>query len=105
MYRPIGLGRAVQRPVVPGRSASLRVRRWNACSEQLLAMGKTAPFSPKTSSSFDVQLGAPCQNERGTGSLESCPSGDTTRIHVGPGVPDRKSTRLNSSHRCISYAV
>src|SRR5437762_5301344 len=21
------------------------------------------------------------------------------------GVPDRKSTRLNSSHRCISYAV
>src|ERR1017187_10732436 len=22
-----------------------------------------------------------------------------------PGYPDRKSTRLNSSHRCISYAV
>src|SRR5437762_9058267 len=22
-----------------------------------------------------------------------------------PGFPDRKSTRLNSSHRCISYAV
>src|ERR1017187_9951088 len=22
-----------------------------------------------------------------------------------PGAPDRKSTRLNSSHRCISYAV
>src|SRR5437762_13680682 len=21
------------------------------------------------------------------------------------GIPDRKSTRLNSSHRCISYAV
>src|SRR5437762_10895411 len=24
---------------------------------------------------------------------------------VGPGERDRKSTRLNSSHRCISYAV
>src|SRR5437879_8111860 len=24
---------------------------------------------------------------------------------VSPGVRDRKSTRLNSSHRCISYAV
>src|SRR5215210_2820538 len=24
---------------------------------------------------------------------------------VYPGQPDRKSTRLNSSHRCISYAV
>src|SRR5437762_10779670 len=24
---------------------------------------------------------------------------------VGVGVRDRKSTRLNSSHRCISYAV
>src|SRR5437762_4783272 len=23
----------------------------------------------------------------------------------GPASPDRKSTRLNSSHRCISYAV
>src|SRR5437764_10015780 len=23
----------------------------------------------------------------------------------GGGTPDRKSTRLNSSHRCISYAV
>src|SRR5437764_7426956 len=23
----------------------------------------------------------------------------------GPGQKDRKSTRLNSSHRCISYAV
>src|SRR5437879_9045942 len=25
--------------------------------------------------------------------------------HVSGGVRDRKSTRLNSSHRCISYAV
>src|SRR5437764_5366838 len=26
-------------------------------------------------------------------------------VRVGPGTKDRKSTRLNSSHRCISYAV
>src|SRR5437762_7541046 len=27
------------------------------------------------------------------------------REYFGPHRPDRKSTRLNSSHRCISYAV
>src|SRR5437764_6145369 len=26
-------------------------------------------------------------------------------FHAGAAVRDRKSTRLNSSHRCISYAV
>src|SRR5437879_10855146 len=26
-------------------------------------------------------------------------------VHVADGALDRKSTRLNSSHRCISYAV
>src|SRR5437879_9489085 len=26
-------------------------------------------------------------------------------LFVEPGLQDRKSTRLNSSHRCISYAV
>src|ERR1017187_10417411 len=26
-------------------------------------------------------------------------------IRLLPSIPDRKSTRLNSSHRCISYAV
>src|SRR5437762_10028540 len=36
-------------------------------------------------------------------------SSDTTRVSFGQGsdstTRDRKSTRLNSSHRCISYAV
>src|SRR5437764_14946518 len=27
------------------------------------------------------------------------------RSRIDPGTQDRKSTRLNSSHRCISYAV
>src|SRR5437764_15342579 len=35
------------------------------------------------------------------GNSESSPSGPS----AGPMLRDRKSTRLNSSHRCISYAV
>src|SRR5436190_18242365 len=35
--------------------------------------------------------------------LESTSQG--TSRNTGPGVPDRKSTRLNSSHTVISYAV
>src|SRR5437764_14983946 len=30
---------------------------------------------------------------------------EEARRTLGPDVGDRKSTRLNSSHRCISYAV
>src|SRR5437763_5315126 len=31
---------------------------------------------------------------------------EVARIYLAAGIdPDRKSTRLNSSHRCISYAV
>src|SRR5437764_8726610 len=34
------------------------------------------------------------------------PPGVDTNLNDKPGAaPDRKSTRLNSSHRCISYAV
>src|SRR5207248_9884585 len=37
----------------------------------------------------------------------SSPSSPTARADewMGPGIRDRKSTRLNSSHRTISYAV
>src|SRR5437764_2740909 len=31
--------------------------------------------------------------------------GDGHQVRGGEGLEDRKSTRLNSSHRCISYAV
>src|SRR5437879_10324923 len=41
------------------------------------------------------------QRNRGAGSLVS--RGD--RFNAIGAVKDRKSTRLNSSHRCISYAV
>src|SRR5437762_5272902 len=30
---------------------------------------------------------------------------DSVSRYIGDGRTDRKSTRLNSSHRCISYAV
>src|SRR5437763_9107481 len=45
-------------------------------------------------------------------SSSACCAGDrshlvrlTRRLGAGAATPDRKSTRLNSSHRCISYAV
>src|ERR1017187_5184600 len=40
-------------------------------------------------------------------SLVPWPSATASRTTLAPcsGSPDRKSTRLNSSHRCISYAV
>src|SRR5437763_7274763 len=39
------------------------------------------------------------RHARGSGMLEHVVSADEQEL------PDRKSTRLNSSHRCISYAV
>src|ERR1017187_4930737 len=33
------------------------------------------------------------------------PAGDLPATNQSQALPDRKSTRLNSSHRCISYAV
>src|SRR5437879_11385966 len=39
------------------------------------------------------------------GARRSRSSGSGKRSSPGQGLGDRKSTRLNSSHRCISYAV
>src|SRR5947207_5848256 len=51
-----------------------------------------------------VQRGAPAQH-RGVGGHEAEPDGGAAAAaHHEPGV-DRKSTRLNSSHTVISYAV
>src|SRR5437764_4114494 len=38
-------------------------------------------------------------------SARSARSGTPSQLTCRPGRRDRKSTRLNSSHRCISYAV
>src|SRR5437762_10828593 len=40
------------------------------------------------------------QGGRQGGRVDQCPRGAARHVHL-----DRKSTRLNSSHRCISYAV
>src|SRR5437762_7435023 len=50
-----------------------------------------------TAPSDRVRFGIVGVGMEGTGLL-------TTAVQL-PGVEDRKSTRLNSSHRCISYAV
>src|SRR5437879_6939903 len=39
------------------------------------------------------------------GSPDFCRAADLMIASLTPGTQDRKSTRLNSSHRCISYAV
>src|SRR3712207_8391962 len=44
-------------------------------------------------------------SSRRTGRNWSSPCGGTPSCAPGPGRPDRKSTRLNSSHANISYAV
>src|SRR5437879_11170855 len=47
--------------------------------------------------SFDAPANPPCRSSRRLG---------FRRREIAPGpCQDRKSTRLNSSHRCISYAV
>src|SRR5699024_11801925 len=48
-------------------------------------------------------VSAPCSSKRPVSPVSSQPS--TTVFAVASGLPDRKSTRLNSSHVSISYAV
>src|SRR5437879_11523041 len=48
----------------------------------------------------------PAGPDRGPGGgWDGRPKGARRRPSHPPPGPDRKSTRLNSSHRCISYAV
>ena len=103
MYRPVGQGRALQRPLVPGRSATFPVLKSNTCSEQVAGIGKVGPSSPKTSSLSEVQLGAPCQPRTGTGSTGSRPSGDTVRMRVNTFSPHLwliNATRRPSGDHC-----
>src|SRR5437764_8167711 len=53
-------------------------------------------------------LHATCRHSRQTASAPLSRRGTAGSLRLCAGVPacgDRKSTRLNSSHRCISYAV
>src|SRR5436189_4615382 len=47
-----------------------------------------------------------CRRPRRPGSSRPCRRLPLCNATIGPAIrSDRKSTRLNSSHRCISYAV
>src|SRR5437762_10078294 len=51
----------------------------------------------------DAQSADVAPNARARGELSGCPTREPGRKRNA--AADRKSTRLNSSHRCISYAV
>src|SRR5437879_11242710 len=60
-------------------------------------------LGPVSSRQLDLSLTIPAAVEVQD---RSEPMMSTTNVVVGTrATPDRKSTRLNSSHRCISYAV
>src|SRR5438132_4518534 len=71
-------------------------------------------FSENTSGGA-LSLGGHCYNSTGDGSVLTCGSASSTTVYeyyflTRPGgllrtTEDRKSTRLNSSHTVISYAV
>src|SRR5699024_11454037 len=75
-----------------------------------------SPLSPRRSSDLHGAggpvPGGPGQGQKRGGLYLRCPGPDQPEDGGGPGVlshafgrPDRKSTRLNSSHVSISYAV
>src|SRR6266481_3084142 len=70
----------------PGRAGA----RWRA-------------YQPPTANSTTMAISAAAENH----AMLDCPCGTTTKAaSSGPEAePDRKSTRLNSSHSSISYAV
>src|SRR5437762_1223767 len=83
------------------RSRSRR-RSWSPPPHSVSATGPSPPNRwstpmPRPPRSAVLQAPAPP-----TGPCSRCPCTSRTRRR---GSSDRKSTRLNSSHRCISYAV
>src|SRR5437879_1675063 len=77
----------------------------NSIEDEIVVLGTQAIDGKGGAASFAVAEGfrvAACARRRGVGHAASdvgFESGDTETFR------DRKSTRLNSSHRCISYAV
>src|SRR5437762_6013464 len=85
------------RPVagVRTRTNSVRPIVWRAVSSAVVPCSRS-PYSLLTASRLPV---LPARSVR---SAEGPPQAATARVRE---ARDRKSTRLNSSHRCISYAV
>src|SRR5437879_10042010 len=87
------------------------------CSSSLLSL----EVKPKLTSDSETDVTTD-RHEHGTRGMRNVPVHAEPQVHPGahahircdsgqqyvataPGLVDRKSTRLNSSHRCISYAV
>src|SRR5436189_2157162 len=62
------------------------------------------PYTTLFRSREVAHVGRVDRHRRGEGPGVGLGLGDP-RARLNVGVEDRKSTRLNSSHRCISYAV
>src|SRR5690606_39785499 len=80
-----------------------RTKRFTRCSFQREASSRTLVRA--ASSRRD---GGQASGEHGVRGAEPLPEGDVRRgrtARADPGREDRKSTRLNSSHVKISYAV
>src|ERR1017187_10622759 len=93
----------------PRKRKSLAVEKWRASSSHW-AVGERRARVRRSDPTHDggaVMDGAPRFVALDGAAKDGAPT--PSEVPVGSGVArlsiDRKSTRLNSSHRCISYAV
>src|SRR5437762_10810801 len=91
-----------QRPRIPWRCMTIQRRRRDKSDRSSRNQDRLSRFNPGA-----LALGLSLLSLVGSGWLKSgglklAISGVATVLLIGA---DRKSTRLNSSHRCISYAV
>src|SRR5437879_1273951 len=108
-YRPYGLINVIARAMTQA-GARLFTR---ACCPALRVAGAGGIFSADRGfSAQEVEVAALVGLEHVIEEEAAVPPGEVGRLGLPPRaatgkliVGDRKSTRLNSSHRCISYAV
>src|SRR5437764_5976129 len=74
---------------------------WRHTTRTVLASGTPSTGPLPTPAGGDLRT----RNTRPARRTPGRPGRCRIRAGVRTGTPDRKSTRLNSSHRCISYAV
>src|SRR5699024_11661021 len=84
--------------------SQLWVRQHEPSQSQLLGLVRSQRITAMTDHSVEA-LGQLLQHDIGTSHVEGCRQVFGGGLRVGDGEVDRKSTRLNSSHVSISYAV
>src|SRR5437762_10566615 len=92
------------------RTDPARVRTWRRNNQ---GSGAEIRGTPSHGAGGDRERGATGEEEAGARTAAVRPGHGVHRWHSGSrpqgaaqaAAQDRKSTRLNSSHRCISYAV